>query len=184
MIRLENSQITQILPYELGKKPEVQAISYSIMKCNQRMMEYMRKSMVYAAIENLPEKIVDVLAVELQTQYYAAELPVEKKRELVKNTLYFYAKAGTPAAVQQMVEQVFGTGELHEWFETGGSPGTFSLSIPETRTEEAFKEFGKMVKKVKNVRSHLDNINFGATMQSTVKAAISKPVITIMMTVK
>ena len=184
MISLTDSEIKDILPLNLAEQPEVQAISYAIKLSQKRILEKVLQSMIYAAIDDLPEKIVDVLAAELRAQYYDQALPIENKRQIVKNALYIYSKAGTPEAVEKRIRYIFGTGEVHEWFETGGAPGTFSLSIPETRTEEAFEKFRKMIDGVKNARSHLEHINFGATTKAEAKAGLSPPVTVMFLTVK
>lgn len=180
MISLEESAITDILPEHLAQLPEVKALSYAITNSQKGILDTVGHSMVYAAIENLPEMIVDVLATELRAQYYERNLPIDKKREIVKNTLYLYGKLGTPEAVEKMIHIIFGEGELHEWFDTGGKPATFSLSIPGTRTEEAFARFGKMIGRTKNIRSHLEHINFEAAPRGDISAAVSQTPVTVM----
>lgn len=103
MINLKDGQIADILPLVHKKKAEVKALSAALQKANERFLENINKTMVYASIDELPEKILDVLAAELGTQYYEADMEIEVKREMVKNSLYIYSKAGTPSAVEQMI---------------------------------------------------------------------------------
>lgn len=164
-VKLRESSIDQILPLWLSEKPEVKALGYAIMKTNQRMIDLLEKSMVYAGIDNLPEKILDVLAIELRAQYYEEELDIEQKREIIKNTLYLYSKAGTPEAVTQMIEQIFGGGVMEEWFEYGGEPYHFRVDISTIMSKDINEKFAKMIRRVKNIRSHLDHITIKRSME-------------------
>ena len=161
MIDFYNAELTDILPEHLKYTPECIALSYALKCANQRLIEIAKQTSLFAAIDELPEKIIDVLAVELRTQYYDESFPLEKKRELVKDTMLWYNKAGTVAAVQEMIDKVFESGYVLEWYETGGAPGTFEISTATQITPDLIKEFNEAIRYVKNVRSHLTDIVTG-----------------------
>ena len=158
MIDFRDSQITQILPEALASLPETQALSYAIMKANQRLVNYCANISVYAVIDSLPEEMLDLLAIELDTQYYDETLSIESKRELVKGTLVWFQYAGTPKAVEQLVEAVFGTGAVSEWFEYGDDPYCFKIATDVEVTPDIVSRFNTIIRRVKNVRSHLRGI--------------------------
>lgn len=158
MIKYKDSEIIQILPESLRHKEEVKAISYAINRAIQKLIAYSERVCVYAAIDELPEKILDVLAVELRTQYYEPDMTLETKRSIVKKTLLWYHHAGTPSAVREMIEAVFGIGEIEEWFEYGGKPYFFKIITDTALTEDIMERFAKIIGKVKNTRSHLEAI--------------------------
>lgn len=165
-IKLKDSNIDQVLPLWISEKPEIQALGYAIMKANQRALDLLEQSMVYAGIDRLPEKILDVLAIELRALYYEDDLDIEKKRNIIKNTLYLHSKAGTPEAVTQMIEYVFGGGVMAEWFEYGGEPYHFKVDTSAILTEDINEKFGKLIRRVKNIRSHLDQIVIKRSLES------------------
>ena len=157
-IKLKDSNIDQVLPLWISEKPEIQALGYAVMKANQRALDLLEQSMIYAGIDRLPEKILDVLAIELRALYYEDDLDIEKKRNIIKNTLYLHSKAGTPEAVTQMIEYVFGGGVMAEWFEYGGEPYHFKVDTSAILSEDINEKFAKLIRRVKNIRSHLDQI--------------------------
>lgn len=161
MTNFYDSEILDILPDNMKDKPECIALSYALKKANQRFIDCANKTSVYAVIDTMPEKLLDILAIELRTQYYDDTFPVDKKRALVKNTMQWYHKAGTVAAVQEMIDNVFTSGIVLEWYETGGQPGTFTISTTNMITPALIEEFKTVVSNVKNVRSHLENIIIG-----------------------
>ena len=61
---------------------------------------------LYTNLDELPERILDILAVELRTQYYDTALPIETKRTLIRNTLLWYKKAGTLSALRECVRRM------------------------------------------------------------------------------
>lgn len=171
MISFYESNLTDILPENLKYTPECIALGYALQRANQRFIEASNQTSVFAVIDTLPENIIDVLAIELRTQYYDENFPLEQKRELVKGTMSWYNKAGTVSAVQEMIDKVFVSGTVLEWFQTGGEPGTFQISTSDQITPELIAEFSEAVQKVKNIRSHLTDVVVGNRVDFTLRAA-------------
>ena len=44
------------------------------------------KRKIYVAIEKLNEDVLDLLALEMRSQYYSDAMDIQKKREIIKNT--------------------------------------------------------------------------------------------------
>ena len=55
-----------------------------------------RRARTYAAIYAVPEKVLDLLAVELRTPSYDENFSIKVKRTLIAESLLFYAQMGTP----------------------------------------------------------------------------------------
>lgn len=137
---------------------EIVALSYALQQAIGMVIKYADEARVYCAIEQLPEKILDVLAVEMHSPYYDQSLPKKKKVEIIKNTLQWYMKAGTPSAVEELIQIVFGGGNVIEWFDYDEGPythGTFDIKTDVKMTEDLVKQFTKTIKRVKNTRSHV-----------------------------
>lgn len=159
MVDLYNSNITDILPEALSADPRVQALGYALNKGIQRLIGYCQNIGIYNSIDTLPEQVIDLLALELNTQYYDDTMDVEIKRSLVKNTLNWYMYTGTKAAVQELVRSVFGDGEIEEWFEYGGEPYHFKIhTFNVEATDEMLKLAETLVRSIQNARSHLEEV--------------------------
>lgn len=159
MISLYQSNITDILPEVFAEDAKVKALGYAVQKAVRRLIDYCRNISVYAVIDNAPDSVLDLLAVELNTQYYDDSQTIEVKRSLIKNTLVWYTKIGTPAAVLEAVEAIFGSGEVEEWFEYGGDPYHFKVRTSNINsTDEMIQRLTDIVGTMKNVRSHLEAV--------------------------
>lgn len=170
MTKLYDSEIKQILPDALVRKAEVQALSYALRQAIRRLMDDCKSISVYAAIESLPEEMLDLLAVELGTQYYDTALPIENKRELVAGTMVWYLTSGAPSAVEELVAAVFGEGEVKEWFEYGGEPYYFKVRTNAPLRPDILEQFAQILNNVKNARSHIESVDVERTARLVVYA--------------
>lgn len=181
MINFYDGQLTDILrAHNLTDDPAVQALSLALREGTRLLYRYAQTVYIYCSIDTAPEKVVDLLAAELRTQYYDQGLPLDTKRALVRNTLIWYMTAGTPAAVEELVAVVFGEGEVKEWFEYGAEPYWFKIVTNALLTEDAITYFTEMIRRVKNTRSHIGAIEVHRTIDETVYAgacafAVSRP---------
>ena len=129
MIELYDGQITDLLRNNpLQYDPEVMAMGYAIREEKRRIMAETAQTLTMAMLDNAPEFVLDVLAVELRTPAYDETLPVETKRTLIKGTLEFYAHLGTPWAVNWVIRSIFGNGKVTDWYEYGGEAHHFRVS--------------------------------------------------------
>lgn len=161
MIRYQDAELTSVLPTHLKDDCDIQAISYAFQMATKKTIYYAELSSLLASIDKLDEGLLDLIALELGTQYYSEGMEIEKKRKLIKNTLAWYKKAGTPSAVAELIEVVFGEGKIVEWFdytEPPYTPHTFEITTNATTTEEMIDYFLSIIKRVKNTRSHIRRI--------------------------
>lgn len=171
MIRLYDGQITDLLRTNpIRKEAEVRALAYAILQEKRRLMDLVDQTRTMAAIDDLPERILDVLAVELRTPAYSEELPVKTKRALIKGTLAFYARLGTPWAVNWAIRTLFGNGHIDEWFEYGGEPHHFRVTVSNDGTFSSLgglPDFMALIRSVKRLSSWLDDITVTTDMGDT-----------------
>ena len=167
MADLYTALVTDIMQNDSAYDVEVQALAYAVRLEKQRIMREADKTRTVAVIDGLDESILDALAVELRSPYYSEDIPVSQKREIVRSTLLWFSKAGTPAAVAEMAAAVFGSGQVVEWFDFDPSdgeivPGEFDIETgAEMQDPVAFMPVIEgIIDKVKNVRSHLRAVKF------------------------
>jgi phage tail P2-like protein len=161
MINLYDGQLTDLLQNCAGYNAEIQALSYALLQEKRRIMELAQQTRTLSMIDQLPEAILDVLAVELRTPYYTMDMTIDQKREIIKNTLVWYYHAGTPSAVEELVASIFGQGQVVEWFdftEEPFTPGTFDIVTDTRLTEDIVYRFLQIISQVKNTRSHVRRV--------------------------
>lgn len=173
MISYYDGKITDIMPGSLKGDPAVQAMGYAISNMVKKIVGMSGKAKVYAAIDGMGEEALDLLAVELRAKYYGDWLTLEEKKGVVKKTLLWYCKAGTPFTVQELADFVFQEAKIEEWFQYGGSEYLFRVMvdiISQDMTLEKFLKFLEAVYEVKNTRSHLEAVIFTYKKRTEIKA--------------
>lgn len=165
MIKLSDAELISVLPPFLKEDNDVQALSYAYKKGMEKMLAYAGLSSLYAEIDTLPNEIVDLLALELQSQYYDESMDISIKRDIVKNSIAWYAKGGTVSAVDAMVQTVFGEGKVVEWYEYNGVPGTFYIETNTELSPDIIKMFNEIIDRVKNKKAHLTNVQVNRKIQ-------------------
>ncbi len=173
MIKLHEGGIAEMWQDE--KSPEMQAISYALKQAVKMVAEKVEKTKCFSDIDKLDEKTLDYFAVEQRAMYYSQALPIERKRAIIKNTLNWYTKAGTPAAVAEMVDVIIGGGKVVEWFdfdEPPYTPGTFDIVTSALMTADIMEQLVGLVQKVKNVRSHVRRVIIEREVNSGMNACI------------
>lgn len=159
MINLKGGRFTDLLPSNLASQTEVQAIAYAVGRQIDAICAYADNARVYAALSKVPEQVLDVLAAELRTPAYREDYSIAVKRTLIEGTLAFYMKMGTPSAVNRIIEAIFETGYIKEWFDYGGEPYHFkAYTTNPAITQADVEEFTRVLSTVKRLSAWLDEI--------------------------
>jgi phage tail protein I len=160
MIRDSKYTSAEHLPSSIDKEP-IKAIAKT---WDETLAEFMNTNtlLLWSSIDTESESVIDHLAYQLHVDDYDSGLPIATKRELVKNSIDIHRHKGTPYAVEKAVQTVYSDSKIAEWFEYGGNPYYFKVTlITAPLTGEA--DITKLVRAIntaKNVRSWLDGIEF------------------------
>ncbi len=159
MINLSDSKITDLLPSAVAEAKQIKALAYAVSQQIQTICTYADNARIYAEMATVPEAVLDYLAVELRTPAYDESYSLAIKRTLVMETLTFYMKMGTPSAVNKIIETIFETGYISEWWEYGGDPYHFkAITTNPAITADDVDEFERVLSSVKRLSAHLDEI--------------------------
>ena len=137
-------------------------------------------------LNELPEEVVDLLAWQWHVDFYEPGLSVVQKREMVRKSIAWHRRKGTPAVVQEVVSTVFADGVTREWFEYGGEPYRFRVETSGIVSDEtAYARLYRLIDAVKNTRSWLESVRvnrtlsrqacFGIAMQAGKKMTLLPP---------
>lgn len=161
MIKLSEGELLDLLPSQLKNDTDMICLSYALKLAVDSLLEYEMGTMTQNFVELLPEHILDVMAVELRSPYYRQDMDIDVKRGIIRNTLIWHTKAGTSSAVSEMIEVLFGEGEVVEWYnfdEGEQTPGMFDIVTNARMTEDIVEFFMQVIERVKNERSHLRRV--------------------------
>lgn len=169
MIDLYNGELLDMLPCQMSKEIEHICLSHALKKGIQLIIDRADMTRTQAFIDGLPERILDVLSVELHTPYYSEDLSIDQKREIIKRTLLWHLTAGTPSAMRELIGIVIGEGDIVEWpdfTDPPYTPGTFDILTDVRITEKIVETFIAIIERVKNERSHLRRLHIHRRMDA------------------
>ena len=160
MIKLSGSRFTDIMPENLASQVETKAFAYAVGRQIEKLCAYSDAARTYAAIATMPEWLLDYMAVELRTPSYDENYSLKTKRALIQGSLLFYTQMGTPAAVNRIIETIFETGYIEEWYEYDGDPHHFRAYVGDGGEGGPgdLEEVRRVLSSVKRLSSWLDDI--------------------------
>lgn len=174
---LSNINLLTLQTASMKDDPTTKAMCAALSPVLQQVADSIAKELILARVDNLPEEILDELAYELHVDWYDATAEIGVKRSLIKSSDKVHRYLGTPFAVEQVVQDYFGDGQVEEWFDYGGDPYYFRVLTENSAvTGELADQFSRAVDKVKNLRSRLEavivtlsgemNMYFGNVLQT------------------
>ena len=161
MIKLVDYRTENALPSEM-KTPERIALSYAFDRQKKLYFDRVKRLYIWADLECVSDDKLDFLAVENRVLFYSPSLAPDVKRNLIRNSIYWYMKLGTRQAMEEMIDTVFGNENtsVEEWFSYAGEPFHFRIAVGTEVTQTSIKDFLQYLNRVKNARSRFDYLVF------------------------
>lgn len=162
MNKVDDIPIKETLPDSIRKDRTVQDICEAIEKEMQAVNRATGYYLLLPRLDELSEALLDELAWEYHVDFYDQTLPIEQKREMVRQAIESHRKKGTAAVVRNVVSIILQDGRVEEWFQYGGEPYHFRviLIMGPMASEETIQKLVDTIYAVKNVRSWLDYVQF------------------------
>lgn len=167
MFNLADSKLEKLLPPILLKDSDIRAICFAVNEEFKLLANEIDRVLFIPMIDGITnEALLDELAYQFHVDFYDSSFAIEVKRRLVKDSYRNHRIKGTPGAVEDLIDTVFGSGQVEEWFDYGGDPYYFRVStMNQEAVNERAEEFIRAVNTVKNARSYLESVIIISTEQ-------------------
>ncbi|MDA3732029.1 phage tail protein [Niameybacter massiliensis] len=117
------------------------------------------KSLIRTQLDTLTEEILDLIAVEKNIFWYDSNSDIDIKRNIIRNCNKVFRTLGTNYAIEQVIADYFGDGQIEEWYEYDGQPYHFRVLTTNTKvTGELADQFHKAVEAVKRKSTRLHEV--------------------------
>jgi phage tail P2-like protein len=120
--------------------------------------------------------LLDVLALEFHVdiwQGWEGNLSIEKKRQLLNESIDWHQHKGTKYVVERMLNQVFTNAYVLEWYQYGGDPYYFKIVVEEPITDQTkLNRVIEAIYAVKNLRSWMEDFSVSSTMTAQMYVTI------------
>lgn len=156
---LNKDSILQTLPSVLAGDAGMMPLGETAAEVLMLMWAQVDLPSIYSRIDELPEALLDILAKDFKVDWYNYNHSIEIKRAVIKDSFYVHKHLGTVGAVKRALSDIWPSCSLEEWFEYGGEPYHFRVSIADNDfTGDKHEQAAKAIAMTKNVRSWLDGI--------------------------
>lgn len=157
--------IAQLFPKFLLSDRNGFAMATAIERALRILCDTVQRSLdVLQDVEKMPEWRLDEMAWELNLPWYEYDQDIQGKRNQILSATQVYAQLGTTAAVERVIQDIYGSGYVEEWFQYQGDAFSFQVYTDNfSALQENHAKFLRVIDQVKNVRSVLDNIYYAAT---------------------
>lgn len=158
---LTDITFADMLPESIRNDATISAAAAALDGEIQAVNSELEKPLLYARLDELPESIIDHLAWQLHVDFWEPDLQIERKRDLVRQSIAWHKYKGTVWAVRQaLIWAGFADAQIkehqhliQEWITAGGElldgtgtlNGTGDLGVPATEFEfmtSHWAEFG------------------------------------------
>lgn len=171
MINLKTGELADLWSDETSA--EFKSLSYALKQAISKVLNAAIKIGVTCDIDHLDEATLDYLAVELRSMYYDQSADIATKREIIKNTLQWYMNAGTVESVSGIVQSIFGTAEIENWYEYGDDPFYFKVRTGAAMGQDINDRIEKVIKYVKDARSRIRSIDIERSIEDLEYIAVA-----------
>lgn len=161
MIKLADYHTDSAFPAEM-RTAERTALAHAFDIQKKKFLERVDRAYIWADLEKVNDKYLDYLAIENRALLYNSLLTPNVKRNLIQNSAYWHMKIGTQQVVEEILNNVFPENDttVMQWYEYNGIPYHFKVLTNTDMDVESTEEFMRMIRKVKNARSRLDELGF------------------------
>ncbi len=160
---LTKENMLRVLPDVLRNNENMASIAEAVAEQLEKFVRDVDKLRIYPDIDHLPENLLDILAYDFKVDWWSHDYTIEEKRRTLKDSWMVHRRLGTKAAVLAAVSDIYPESSLEEWFEYGGKPYHFRLSVNITHDAGDYRRYHRVLERLnyyKNLRSHLDNVEY------------------------
>ncbi len=160
---LTAENMLRVLPEFLKGDQSTLALATSTASVLAGREDEIRRLLIYACIDDLPEELLDILAYDFKVDWWDPNYTLEEKRRTLKESWHVHRTLGTKAAVVTAISAIYPDTKVLEWWEYDGKPYHFRLLIDATYERvdpEKHKRVLERVDYYKALRSVLDAVEY------------------------
>lgn len=177
---LTRENLLCVLPAALRLDESVAALADAVASALALRPEEIDRLRIYPDIGRLDETMLDILAYDFKVDWWDADLGLPEKRQMLRDSFAVHRTLGTRYAVETALSDAYPGATIKEWFEYGGTPYCFQITLPITGevTRERQRRVLSKIWYYKNLRSHLEALllEWEATAQAHLSIASERSV--------
>lgn len=159
--RLDEGVLRDLLPGSIRDDPKIARITEAVDPFISSITQETNIPVLLARIDELSEPLMDLLAWQFHVDFYEPlGLSLEAKRRLVKGSILWHRRKGTPWAVVRLLKDLGLRARYMDWWKFGGTPYTCRVRVAMglSSMEKDSSLIRRAIESAKSARTHLDAI--------------------------
>ncbi len=163
----DRAALLEGFPPSLARDEDKEKMAESTAPLLAQVISETDKASIFTQIDTLPEWLLDILASDFKAEWYDYEGTIDEKRKTIQECMFIHRYKGTKFAVETALKSVYSKATVSEWFDYGGEPFHFSVTINDTTNDrEKRSRILEKIQYYKNLRSVLDNVTFKLAIEA------------------
>lgn len=162
------------LPQALQEDEETWALAQTAARALEARAGEAERISIYPRVDQLDEELLDILAHDFKVDWWDPDYSLEEKRRTLKDSWLVHKRLGTQWAVDTAISAVWPGSRAQPWFEYGGRPYYFRLTVPVPEdgiTAQQQRRALKLTRYYKSRRDHLECVEYQMESEGAVRAA-------------
>ena len=170
-MRLKETSLINLIPEHMRSDRTIRGMAAAWDYLQSVVLEASKLVSLFDNLEMLPEEKIDEVAQAIQIPWYDSSFEKKKKIQKIRNYEKNCYQLGTVAAVNRVVGDVFKDAQVLEWYEYGGKPCKFKITVPDQKQEEDLKKIGELLRIAKNAKATMEGVEFRRQYECSVSIA-------------
>lgn len=160
MNSIYNVSIADLMPSSMINDITIMQAADVIDRQIQMLNDQVKQLIIIPNINQANDEVLNLLSKQFSPPFYNEQLDIKTKRELIKNSITWHKTKGTVAALEDVVNTIFGgDSQIVEWYEYGGEPHHFKIITTQIGTNDSLiEEFKKVTEDIKRKSSVLEEV--------------------------
>ena len=169
-MKLDDIRMIDIVPKFMSDDKTVRGLCAAADVILKAVIDKIGMVNLYENLELLTDEDLNFIAKEDKVLWYDTSYTKDQKIRIIQNYEKNSMILGTPAAIENVISEIFGDGYVREWFEYGSTPYHFKIITNKIITENINELVGKIIDQAKNVRSELEVVEIKRQIIADAKA--------------
>ena len=156
----EADALISSLPFSVTQDEDKEKLAKIVAEELIKTVELTDKALFLSKIKELSEDLLDILAYDFKVEWYDVKAPIENKRKAIEECIIVHKYKGTKYAVETALHSMFKDAKVEEWFEYGGEPFHFKLTVYGGSSAGGLKNLYQKLQYSKNLRSVMESVVF------------------------
>lgn len=157
-MNLSNISLMDIIPENMRHDRTIKGFAHAWDYLQAQINAALRYVSLFKNLEALNSYQLDQVAAAMRIPWYDTSFTDQQKIDTIRHYELNCFELGTTGAVKRVAEDIFKDATIFEWFEYGGRPFHFKISVDAQESEDLMDRVARVIRSAKTAKAQLDGV--------------------------